>query len=92
MPLQRRIPKVGFNNLFRTEYQIVNLYQLEQLKTEEKISIDLLRKSGFIKKRNVPVKILGEGEITHKIEIEAHAFSSSAEAKIVKAGGKVVKI
>lgn len=92
MPLQRRIPKFGFTNLFREEYQVVNVYQLEAMKEGEKITPEVLRDYGLIKKQSVPVKILGVGEIKRPCEVEAHAFSASAESKILKAGGKVIKL
>jgi len=92
MPLQRRVPKFGFTNLFRKEYQIVNLSQLDRFQEGQKINPDVLKESGLVKKNSIPVKILGQGEIKVPLEIEAHAFSASAETKITEAGGKVTKL
>ena len=92
MPLQRRVPKFGFTNLFRREYQIINLHQLSQFKSGENVTLAVLMGARLIKKNKIPVKILGSGELGHALEIEAHAFSSSAEAKITGAGGKVIKV
>ena len=86
MPLHRRIPKRGFTNIFRTEYNIVNLEKLAAL-GESTINPDVLRKAGVISTKR-PVKILGDGEITTAITVQAHKFSKSAQEKITKAGGK----
>ena len=87
MPLHRRIPKRGFTNIFRTEYNIVNLEKLAAL-GESTINPDVLRKAGVISTKR-PVKILGDGELKSAITVHAHKFSKSAEEKIVKAGGKI---
>ena len=92
MPLQRRIPKFGFTNIFKKEFQIVNLGQLEKFTEGETINKDSLIKSGIIKKKRVDLKILGQGEITKPLTVEANAFSKSAIEKITRTGGKVVKI
>ena len=89
MPLQRRVPKRGFNNsIFKVEYQIVNLSQLEKL-SEATINPETLVQHGLIRKSYDLVKILGNGELTKKITIKADAFSKSAEEKIRKAGGDI---
>jgi len=88
-PLQRRLPKRGFYNRFRKEYQIINLRDLERIADISKIDPQLLFERGLIKKKNVPVKILGEGEINRKIEISAHAFSQTAKEKIAAAQGRI---
>src|SRR5688572_26949321 len=89
MPLQRRVPKRGFKNPFRTEYEIVNLGQLNKL-TEDEITPELLHENRMIDIGNGnPVKILGDGEITRKITVRAHKVSESARAKIEAAGGTV---
>jgi large subunit ribosomal protein L15 len=89
MPLQRRVPKRGFTNPFRTEYEIVNLSQLNQL-TEDTITPDILHANRLVDiGKGNPVKILGDGEITRKITVHAHAVSESARAKIEAAGGTV---
>ena len=86
MPLHRRIPKRGFTNIFRTEYNIVNLEKLATL-GESTINPDVLRKAGVISTKR-PVKILGDGELKSAITVQAHKFSKSAQEKITKAGGK----
>jgi large subunit ribosomal protein L15 len=86
MPLHRRIPKRGFTNIFRTEYNIVNLEKLATL-GESTINPDVLRKAGIISTKR-PVKILGDGELKSPITVQAHKFSKSAQEKITKAGGK----
>ena len=85
MPLHRRLPKRGFTNIFRKEYSIVNLDQLVTL-GESTINPDVLRKAGLIKSK-LPVKILGEGEVSAALTVHAHKFSKSAQEKITKAGG-----
>lgn len=97
MPLVRRIPKFGFRNPFRKEFQIVNIKQLEALVekgcfTDGKVAPESLHNVGAVSKRNIPVKILGEGEIKSKLEVSAHAFAKSAVQKIESAGGKAVVI
>jgi large subunit ribosomal protein L15 len=86
MPLHRRLPKRGFTNIFRIEYSIVSLEKLAGL-GETTITPDVLRKAGVIKGK-APVKILGDGELTSAITVQAHKFSKSAQEKITKAGGK----
>jgi len=91
MPLQRRVPKRGFTNIFRKEYQVVNLRDLNRLDEKvDKITPELLYEKGFVSKKRVPVKILGDGEWTRAVEISAHAFSKSAVEKIESAGGKAI--
>ncbi len=87
MPLQRRLPKRGFTNIFQKEFAIVNLDVLNTL-SENEITPELLVKEGIVKKVLDGVKILGNGEITKPLTIKAHAFSASALAKIEKAQGK----
>ena len=86
MPLHRRLPKRGFTNIFREEYSIVNLDRLAAL-GETTINPEVLRKAGVISSTQ-RVKILGDGELTRAITVEAHKFSKSAQEKITKAGGK----
>ncbi|MGA7445155.1 MAG: 50S ribosomal protein L15, partial [Candidatus Sulfotelmatobacter sp.] len=91
MPLHRRMPKRGFTNIFRKEFNIVSLERLAALGGElhaSPITPEVLRKSGVIKTKH-PVKILGDGELTIAITVHAHKFSKSAQEKITKAGGKV---
>ena len=86
MPLHRRMPKRGFTNIFRTEYNVVNLDRLVAL-GETTINPDVLRKAGVIRTKH-PVKILGDGELTIALTVHAHKFSKTAQEKITKAGGK----
>ena len=83
MPLQRRIPKFGFYSPFRTEYSVVNVDQLENLKDVTEITPDVLRELGLIRNFNKPVKILGQGELKKKLVIKAHKFSKN-EINILK--------
>jgi large subunit ribosomal protein L15 len=87
MPLHRRMPKRGFTNIFRKEFNIVSLERLVEL-GETTINPDVLRKAGVIKTKH-PVKILGDGQLTVALTVSAHKFSKSAQEKITKAGGKV---
>ena len=86
MPLHRRMPKRGFTNIFRVEYDIVNLDRLANL-GEDTITPDVLRKAGIVSTKN-RVKILGTGELSSAITVHAHKFSKTAQDKITKAGGK----
>ena len=87
MPLQRKIPKRGFTNVFRKEYVIVNLGDLATV-GEDTVTPELLVQKGLIKKVKDGVKVLGMGEITAKLTVRAHKFSKSAQEKIQAAGGK----
>ena len=94
MPLQRRMPKFGFNNINRVEYKPINLDTLEQLAANKNITdinIETLIEAGFISKNN-RVKILGKGEVTKALNVTAHAFSQTAIAAIEAKGGKVEKL
>ena len=94
MPIQRRLPKFGFKNINRVEYKAINLETLQQLAEAQqlvKIGVEELIAAGFISKSQL-VKILGKGELTAKIDVEAHAFSKTAETAIQALGGNVVKI
>lgn len=94
MPLQRRLPKFGFKNINRIEYKAINLGTLDELaatKGLEKIGLEELRAAGFINRRQL-VKILANGTISHKVAVEAHAFSTAAEEAIKAAGGTATKI
>jgi len=87
MPLHRRIPKRGFNNKNRIEYQVVNLRDLEGF--EGQITPESLKGAGLIGNLRRPVKVLGQGEVAKALKVEAHAFSKSAKEKIEAAGGSV---
>ena len=89
MPLQRRLPKRGFNNIFKKQFEIVNLSQLTKLQAVGAITLDVMKEWGLIRRLEA-VKILGNGEVTCSLEVHAHKFSRSAQEKIKKAGGKAV--
>ena len=94
MPLQRRVPKFGFKNINRVEYKAINLATLQTLAEAqklEKIDVDTLIAAGFVSSKHL-VKILGNGTLSLKLEVRAHAFSKTAEEAIVAAGGTVVKL
>ena len=92
MPLQRRVHKLGFKNINRVEYKAINLDSLEALAAAgaTKVTVEDLRNAGFVSKKAL-VKILGNGTLSHALEVEANAFSKAAEAAITAAGGSVVK-
>ena len=97
MPLQRRVPKFGFTNIFKKEYQIVNLNSLQKLSEKNKLdeiilNAEELKKLGLINNVKKPVKILGNGESKVKVQLEVSAFSNSAKDKIEAAGGSIKKI
>lgn len=90
MPLQRRIPKRGFSNArFRTELQIVNLDTIAALKLDN-VDPVILKERGVIQRTDIPVKVLGDGELSTAIEVAAHRFSRSAKVKVEKSGGKII--
>lgn len=94
MPIQRRLPKFGFNNINRIEYSPINISVLQDLaekKNLTKIGKSELLEAGLVAKKDL-IKILGNGTLTAKLQVEANAFSKSAEAAIVSAGGSVVKL
>ena len=88
MPLVRRIPKRGFTNIFRVEFQVVNLRDLERVFAEgDTVSPETLVAKGLVKKPKSPIKVLGDGDLQKKLEVQAHKFSASARNGIEKAGG-----
>ncbi len=94
MPLQRRVPKVGFKNINRVDYKGVNLDVIQALVEKfnlTSIDFDTLRSHGLASKNDL-VKVLGRGEISAKVEIKAHAFSATAQKAIEAAGGSIVKL
>jgi len=94
MPIQRRLPKYGFKNINRVEYKAINIETLQTLAESQnlsKIGLEELKGAGFISSSQ-KVKILGQGTLSAKLEVAAHAFSKTAEAAIQAAGGSVVKI
>jgi len=93
MPLHRRVPKRGFTNIFRTEYDVVNLDQLEKLfEKGATVTIESLRDAGIVSSRTAKVKVLARGEMTKALTVQAHKFSGKAAEKIAAAGGKVEAI
>ncbi len=89
MPLHRRLPKRGFNNIFRTEYAVVNLDQLEAtFDAGATVTLDALRTAGLVHSKRTPVKVLGRGEVTKALVVQAHKFSGKAAEKLAAAGGK----
>ena len=94
MPLQRRLPKFGFKNINRIEYKAINLSTIQQLAENKhlvKIGVEELANAGFISSSKL-YKILAKGQLTAKIDVEAHAFSKTAENAIITAGGTVKKL
>lgn len=94
MPLQRRLPKFGFKNINRVVYKAINLSDLEALAASasiEKIGLAELRSAGLVSGKE-PVKVLANGTLTHKLQVEANAFSAAAEKAIVEAGGSILKV
>lgn len=97
MPLQRRLPKFGFTNINRKDYQGINVSRIEELiekgaVTEGVITPEILYKLGVVSKRRSLVKILGNGELKSKVDITAHACSATAKEKIEAAGGTVTLV
>ena len=89
MPMTRRIPKRGFNNIFAVKAATVNVSDLERFNDGVVVDTELLKASGLLKKTANGIKVLGNGELTKNLTVKANAFSASAKEKIEKAGGKV---
>jgi large subunit ribosomal protein L15 len=88
MPLFRRLPKRGFNNYkFATRYEIVNILQLERFDEGAAVGVEQLSNAGLVDSRKSRVKILGNGELTKKLDVTAHRFSKTAAQKIIGCGG-----
>lgn len=97
MPLQRRVPKFGFTNIFKVEYQLVNLNALQRLADEKKLGDNVLnpaelKKLGLISSLKKPVKVLGKGVLNVKVLLEVNSYSKSAQEKIEAVGGKITKL
>ena len=97
MPLQRRVPKFGFTNIFKIYYQVFNVNALQRIADEKKLNDDvlnaeLLKKLGLVRSIKKPIKVLGKGEIKAKVTLKVDAFSAKAKEKIEAAGGSVKKI
>ena len=88
MPLQRRVPKRGFNNIFAEEVIAINVSALNVFEDGAVVDVAALADKGIVKKASYPVKVLGKGEITKKLTVKLNAFSASAAEKIAAAGGK----
>ncbi|MGV8963255.1 MAG: 50S ribosomal protein L15 [Candidatus Saccharimonadaceae bacterium] len=94
MPIQRRLPKFGFTPLNRTEYKVINLDKLQELAESKNLTVvdtEVMIKAGLMAPKHL-LKILGNGALTIKLEVKAHAFSKSAEEAITNVGGTAVKI
>lgn len=94
MPLQRRVPKFGFRNINRVEYKAVNLEAIQKLADEkqlDKVGVAEMVAAGLMKKKEL-VKVLAQGELTRKIDVEAHAFSKTAAEQIEQQGGVATKL
>ena len=89
MPLVRRLPKRGFNNIFRKEMVVVNLEKLVDVPKSTTVNLDYLKKQNLVPLSALHVKILGEGNLKHALTLQVHAVSKAAQAKVEKAGGKV---
>lgn len=89
MPLQRRIPKRGFTNIFRVTFQIVNISDLDRFDANTTVDIDKLLESGLVRQTGGKVKLLGDGEISKALTISVHACSKKAREAVEKAGGQV---
>lgn len=87
MPLHRRLPKRGFTNIFKKEYAVLNLSDLERFEAGTTVDESALRKAGVVKGRFAGIKVLGDGEITKKLTVHAHKFSKTAKERIEAAGG-----
>ena len=97
MPLQRRVPKFGFTNIFKIEYQVVNLNSLQKLVDakvikDQTLNAEELKKIGLVSSSKKPIKVLGKGEVKSKLNLAVNDFSKSAQQKIEAAGGTITKI
>ncbi|MCH8055441.1 MAG: 50S ribosomal protein L15 [Deltaproteobacteria bacterium] len=88
MPLKRRVPKRGFHNPFRTSFAVINLGQLESFASGSEVTPDLLLETGLVRRKGERVKLLGDGSLSKRLTVKAHAFSSVAREKIEALGGK----
>jgi large subunit ribosomal protein L15 len=94
MPLQRRVPKFGFTNIFKVPYQVVNVNALQRVADEKKLSDDVLnaevlKNIGLVSSSTKPIKILGKGELKAKVNLEVNACSKTAKEKVEAAGGSI---
>ncbi len=89
MPLQRRLPKRGFTNIFKKKYNIINVEDLNRFAPDASLDPDALNEAGLVKKVTDKIKLLGNGTISHPLSIQVHMVSKTAKDKIEAAGGKV---
>jgi large subunit ribosomal protein L15 len=89
MPLQRRIPKRGFTNIFKKEWSIVNVKELNIFEDGTVVTVEMLKQAGLIKKLDQAVKLLGDGEVEKQLTVKVHKASKQAEEKIIAKGGKI---
>lgn len=92
MPMQRRLPKRGFTSRNKIEFSIVKISDLNMFDSEARVSLEELIKAGLVSKKNNMVKVLGDGELSKILHIEAHKFSASAKEKIIAAGGSLQEL
>jgi large subunit ribosomal protein L15 len=89
MPLQRRVPKRGFHNHFKTIYQVINIEDLKRFPANTDVDAGMLMEAGLINKRRIQVKLLGGGEIDRPLKVTVHACTKSAKERVEKAGGQI---
>ncbi len=89
MPLQRRLPKRGFTNIFKKQYVLINIRDLNRFDPNSTLGIEALKNAGLVKRNKDGIKLLGDGEISHPVMIKVHKVSKTARDKIEAAGGKV---
>ena len=89
MPLQRRLPKRGFNNIFKKKYALINIKGLSRFEPDSILDVETLIDAGMVKRVNDGIKLVGDGEISHPLVIKVHKASKTAVAKIEAAGGRV---
>ncbi|MBW2066534.1 MAG: 50S ribosomal protein L15 [Deltaproteobacteria bacterium] len=89
MPLQRRLPKRGFTNIFKKDYAVINVKDLNRFEPGSAVDVEALKSVGLVKGKNDGVKLLGDGEISHPVTIKVNRASQSARRKVEAAGGKV---
>ena len=89
MPLTRRVPKRGFTNIFKQEWTVVNLRDLNRLEGVQDVTPQALAQAGLVRGRGAKIKVLAEGSLSRAVHVQAHGFSQAAIAKIQAAGGKI---
>lgn len=89
MPLQRRLPKRGFNNIFKKTYALINLRDLEQFEADSTLDAKTLKEAGLVKRVQDGIKLLGQGEVSHPLRVKVNKASRTAVEKIEAAGGSV---